>query len=605
MVCVPIFKKGLCPYFLGGITFLFQLLVITRFRPIYFLCLGLFYVFLFYLLYSIWHQIKSDHDLSLPLIIAFTFLLRLPFFFYPQGLIFTSDNALDALQTQEIASTHVPPFFLLNALQHMGTIKYTLAAFLWNIFGHHYLLYTLIQVFMYTGILVSLNYIFRASLPRFWRLLLLIPGFAFIETIFDNSLSLRAGSEFEMVFFFLLGAATFDPTFSSRWRTFLAFYFIFFSIYLHTLGAVLAGAFVAAVVLLILYHHRERLLSNFILPSLSGAYLGLFHWLYYLLFVPKPPALGGWERIGWHFPRLISTQTWSNLATKAKSCFFNIFNYEFYYLIDFFKQREAKSWLIIINQSLIILSALIFALSLGLVVFRLFRFLLKKETGLTTWLQFFFLFLSVAFLAKTLFLEPPLLEPRHNFDLVVAVILAYFIFFQLLNRLTKISTSKKKMALSCLCSILIISLTTIPHYYFYFQMTKHKEELYKELMEVLRKNRVRYLSTDFILAYPIHFLSKRKILVSDSLGPLTIPQFFPKMRAKVDKLPIEKRAYLFFGDEYPARPWHREATAVIKTRLFNNFKKAGIPFRTIKVKYLVLILPQGVTKPPGKISGTF
>ncbi len=33
-------KNSLCPYFLGGITFLFQLLVVTRFKPLYFLCLG-------------------------------------------------------------------------------------------------------------------------------------------------------------------------------------------------------------------------------------------------------------------------------------------------------------------------------------------------------------------------------------------------------------------------------------------------------------------------------------------------------------------------------------------------------------------------------------
>lgn len=591
-------KINLCPHFLVGITFIFQLLVVTRFKPLYFLCLGLFYIFLFYLLYLIWHQIKAEHDLSLFFIIAFTFLLRLPFFFYPRGIIFTSDNALDALQTQIIASTHLPPFFLLNALQHMGTIKYTLAAFLWNIFGHHYLLYTLIQVSMYAGMLVSLYFIFKPALPRFWRLLLLIPGFAFIETVFDNSLSLRAGSEFEMVFYFLLGGAIFDPSFTSRWRIFLSFYFIFFSIYLHTLGIAFAGAFAAATFLLVLYNHREKFFSHFILPGFSGAFLGLFHWLYYLLFVPKPPIIGGWERISLRFPPIFSFLTWQELVTKVKGCFLNIFNFEFNYLVDFFQKRETMSWLVGINQGLIFLSFLIFIFSLGFVLFKLIRFFLRKETDPAIWLLLLFLFIIVAFLGKTLFFESPLLEPRHNFDLVMAIIWSYLIFLHSLRNIGKISISKIMIVLTSIFLVLITSLATIPHYYFYFQMTKHKEGLYKELMGVLRKNRVHYLSTDFILAYPIHFLAKRRILVSDSLGPLTISQFFPDMRAEVDKIPLGKKAYLFFADEYPSRPWHKKATAVIKTRLLSNLRKAGIPFQTIKVRYLLLILPKPATELP-------
>lgn len=591
-------EQSLGPYFLGAITLLFQLLVVTRFKILYFICLGLFYIFLFYLFYLIWHQIKTKHEYSFLFIVAFTFLLRLPFFFYPRGLVFTSDNALDALQTQEIALTHLPPFFLLNAIRHMGTIKYTFAAFLWNIFGHHYLLYTLTQVLMYAGMLIFLYFIFKPALPHSLRLLLLIPGFAFIETVFDNSLSLRAGSEFEMVFFFLLGAAIFDPAFTSRWRIFLSFYFIFFSIYLHTLGVAFAGAFSATVFLLILYKHREKFLSPFILPALNGAFFGIFHWLYFLLFIPKPPVIGGWERISWRFPASFSLQTWCELANNVKTCFVNIFNFEFSYLIDFFQERETKGWLVSLNQGLIIFSAMIFIFSLGLVIFRLIRFLLKKEAGPVIWPSIFFFFLFLAFLVKTMLLQPPLLEPRHNFDLVITIILAYFISLQPLGSILKNLLSKKWMPLFSICLILIIFLATIPHYYFYFKMAQHKEELYKELMTVLRKNKVRYLATDFILAYPIHFLAQRKILVSDSLGPLTIPQFFPDMRAQVDKIPIEKKAYLFFADEYPARPWHKKATAVIKTRLLRNLKEAGFSFRTIKVKYLVLILPQPANKSP-------
>jgi hypothetical protein len=619
---IPIFRgkeKCLCPdlnvcvpIFWGGV-FCSQILIVSRLKPFYFLGLGLFYLLIFCLFYSLWQEVRLKQNILLPLLLGSIFLLRLPFFFYPRGLIFTSDNALDALQTQEIATTHLAPYFLLGALHHMGTTKYTLAAYLWTVFGSHYLLYTIIQVSMYAVMLICLYFIFKSITPEAPLFLLLLSGFSFIETMFDNSLSLRAGSEFEMACFFLIGAALFDSTFSSRWRFFLSSYFIFFSIYLHTLGAALALALIFAAAFIGLLTQPKERLFRLLWPSLAGAFLGLFHWIYYLLFVPRTPSLGGWEKINWRLPGRFSWNLLQSLAENVKSCFLNLFSFEFNYLIDFFQEREKRGWLLTLNQATIIISALVFLLAILFSLKQAWHFILKKERRTSLWPSIFFLFLLAAFLAKNFLLEPPLLEPRHNFDLLLLVLLAYFIALnslftsrlQLSLKLKKIwpapaspaaLSSLKKKASSFLFIIFlsVLFLFTLPHYYYYFKMTQHKEILYKELLATLKKNRVRYLATDFILAYPIHFLSGRKILVSDSIGPLTIPQFFPDMRAAVDKIPPEKKAYLFFAEEYPSRPWHKKATSVIKTRLLNDFQKKGIAYRIIKIRYFVLILPRKV-----------
>ena len=605
--------KNVCVSIFWGVVFCSQLLIVSRFKPFYFLGLGLFYLLIFCLLYSLWQEVRLKRNALFLIIICLVFLLRLPYFFYPRGLIFTSDNALDALQVQEIATTHLAPYFLLGALHHMGTTKYTLAAYLWTVFGSHYWLYTIIQVSMYAVMLICLYFIFKPVSPKTPLFLLLFSGFSFIETMFDNSLSLRAGSEFEMACFFLIGAALFDPTFNSKWRFFLSFYFIFFSIYLHTLGAALALAFIFAIAFIALLTQSKERLFRLIWPSLAGAFLGLFHWIYYLLFVPKTPSLGGWEKINWRLPDHFSLNLVRTFAENVKNSFLNLFSFEFNYLIDFFQEREKRVWLLTLNQASIIISALVFLLAILIALKQAFGFILKKERRTSLWPSIFFLFLLAAFLAKNFLFEPPLLEPRHNFDLLLLVILAYFIslnsFFtyrlQLPPKLKKIGPAphsypasfflKKKAAILLLIIFLsILFLFTLPHYYYYFKMTQHKEILYEELLATLRKYQIRYLATDFIIAYPIHFLSGRKILVSDSIGPLTIPQFFPAMRATVDKIPPEKKAFLFFAEEYPSRPWHKKATSVIKTRLLNDFQKRGVAYRIIKIRYFVLVLPRKV-----------
>jgi len=584
--------SGQALWLLFFLTFLFQILLISRLQFLYILSLVLFFFLLLYLLASLTREIVAEKNLVLWLLILLVLLVRLPFFFYPRGLIFTSDNALDALQTQEIASTHLPPFFLLNALQHMGTIKYTFASFFWELFGHHYLLYTLTQVLMYLGMLYCLYLIFRPSVEKSPFLLFILFGFSGIETWFDNSLSLRAGSEFEMAFFFLLGAALVERGLISPRYLFLAFYLAFFSIYLHTLGASFAVSLAATLFLVFLFRQPRRLWRGFFFPLISGASLALFHWVYYRLFVPKPPSLGGWERIGFRLPSGLSLELIKNWLKSAQACFINLFNFELKYMLTFFGHSSGGTPLRLLNRGIIILSFLVLIAALVLALKKVYHFFRRRETALTTWPSLFFLGLSLAFLVKTLLLEPPLLEPRHNFDLLIVITFAYFITFGQLTRLLSrlLVPNKVSYILPGFIFLLFLGFTW-PHQAYYLKMAQHKEALYKELMATLSKNRVRYLATDFIIAYPIYFFSGKRVLVSDSLGPLTIPQFFPEMRDQVDNIPLEHKAYLFFTEQAPTRAWHKKATAVLKARLIRDLKKAGLSYRTIKIQYFVLFLP--------------
>jgi hypothetical protein len=53
------------------------------------------------------------------------------------------------------------------------------------------------------------------------------PHFAFIETLFDTSLSLRGGPYLEMILFFAFGAILFDFSLENKTRIFLSYVFVF------------------------------------------------------------------------------------------------------------------------------------------------------------------------------------------------------------------------------------------------------------------------------------------------------------------------------------------------------------------------------------------
>ncbi|MGQ9471712.1 MAG: hypothetical protein ACUVR0_08495 [Candidatus Aminicenantales bacterium] len=615
-------KSFLFPGFLGQLsrqplillfllTICFQLLLLTRIKFLYFVSFAFFYFLLLSLLKYLVDEISHRKNFLPLILVTFSLALRLPFLLSPRGLIFTSDNALDALQTEEIAAHHLPPFFLLGALQHMGTIKYMLASFLWKVFGSHYVLYSLTQVLMAAGMLFCFYLIFATPgrKPGLWQVLFLGIGFSFIETWFDNSLSLRGGSEFEMAFFFFLGAALLARALHSPFSFFLVFFFSSFSVYLHPLGLSFVTA-LAGTSFIIFFIERDTFVGRnrrgwhrpgwLSFLGASGALSGLLPLIYFQLFVPKPPKTGGWEKLTISFPSQISFDLVKSLYMKTKVCFLNLFNFEFNYLLDFFKERETGTWFIFLNRLIIFFSLLIFLLAVIIAVSRAVQFCQQKRPANEAWPALFWLFLSLAFVAKTLLAEPALLEPRHNFDLLIAIIFAYFISLPPLHRFfshqiasfLSLKQGLKKVGSALIGAGLLLFLCgTIPHYYFYLKMTRHKEAVYRELLTSLYKNRVRFLATDFIIAYPIYFLSGRKILVSDSLGPLTIRQFFPRMREYVDKQPLQRKAFLFFAEEFPAQPWHKDATAVIKVRLFRDIQQAGLNYRRLKIKYFIIILP--------------
>jgi hypothetical protein len=105
------------------------------------------------------------------------------------------------------------------------------------------------------------------------------------------------------------------------------------------------------------------------------------------------------------------------------------------------------------------------------------------------------------------------------------------------------------------------------------------------------ENGVKYLTTDFIIAYPLYFLSDKKILVTDSLGPLTIWNFLPDLREAVERVPKAKKAYLFFSDDHKRREWHIKATKVVRRRLIRELKQKKIRYRIHDLEYYTIVIP--------------
>jgi len=132
---------------------------------------------------------------------------------------------------------------------------------------------------------------------------------------------------------------------------------------------------------------------------------------------------------------------------------------------------------------------------------------------------------------------------------------------------------------------------TAPHAIYFYKNAAAKETSYRELMAALNRNKVRVLAADFNIAYSAYYLSHRKILVSDSIGPFSVSNFYPELRARVDGIPAEKKAYVFYSEAYPLRPWFQQATRFVRTRLLDSFRKDGIPWKAIKLKDYIVIIP--------------
>jgi hypothetical protein len=575
-------KTGLVAVF-ALFTALFQVFVLTRAR-VFYPVLRILFVFLVLQLVAAFVRAASRRKL-LWLAVLLIVLVRLPFYFHADGALLSSDNAHEALQGVEMRDTHVAPHFLLGVVKHMGTIKYMTIAFLMDLIGNRYLAFLLIQILLFIVLLFALEDLLRKSLhPPALFVFLFLTQFAFIETVFDFSLSLRGAPYLEMLFYVILGAGLIDRDFKAWGRTILGYYFLFFSIYIHPLGAVLVGSF--GLVFLILSILRKRFWANALAVAV-GLAAGLYHWVYYLLFLPKPVASGGWEQMG----LLPFTQIkWAYLKEYARvlhETFQGIFNYEFSYLSPYFNAGRGAVTGYVVNQVLVWISLAVTLAGIVLAVRKIARLILRRDALRDAdWPWFLTGVLAAAFAAKAFLFYPPHTEPRHNFDLVFLIILCYLLVFSTLARLPRVRSRATAVVLA------LAVIVALPHILTYNRVVQDKERAYRGILSILEKNRVRYLTTDFIVAYPIYFLSERTIRVSDSLGPLTFHDFYPDMSAEVDAASPYGKAYMFFSERAPNRPWHKDATEIVFRRTLNELSTNGISFRTHKLRDYVIIIPR-------------
>ena len=122
-------------------------------------------------------------------------------------------------------------------------------------------------------------------------------------------------------------------------------------------------------------------------------------------------------------------------------------------------------------------------------------------------------------------------------------------------------------------------------------MANFKQHSYQVLLPVIRAHGIKYLSTDFSIAYVIYFLSQRKVMVSDTIGDNSVEFFYPQMRKEVDGVPAERQAYLFFSGWYP-RSTGRHKTSLERIRYIRHkLDSLGMNYKIIRLKYYLLIIP--------------
>ncbi len=566
-------------------TLLFQIAVLTKAHFVYRLAQVLFFIFLIVLLGAVVRLLARRRILALAFVLIVG--VRLPFYMVPQGMITHSDNAIDALQSQEIRMAQEPPFFLLEAIRHVGTFKYTAASFLWDVFGDSYALYLLVQLVFYIAFLFLFLRLLEPYVTPAVLAVLAFAHFAFIELVFDYSLSVRGGNYLEMMVFILLGAVLVDYEFKRSWRLLGAAYCWGFSVYLHQLAVIFVLGFLAAAFLISL--RRRGFFRGWALVG-GGLLAGAAHWLYYLRFFhPKPVAEGGWESVGSFGLRNIGWELAAKVLKSSAEAFRNLFQFEFSWAIKFFPPGRFTPALQVLNQAVVIVSLAAFLVGLGWVVLRLWRVIRRRERlGASHWLPLVFSLLLLGFLAKHALFERPLVEPRHNFELAFLVMTSYALVLSIVWK-----TSRKAVRTAVAAGLAVFFLAgTLPHGFYYLKMARHKQRTYAELMGALRSEKVRYLATDFSVAYIVYFLSNRKIKVSSSIGPLTLRMFYRPESDVVDKVPREDKAFLFFGENYYTRPWHKEMTRNKLATLLNNLRSSGTPFKVLKLEDYTLVIPR-------------
>jgi hypothetical protein len=259
--------------------------------------------------------------------------------------------------------------------------------------------------------------------------------------------------------------------------------------------------------------------------------------------------------------------------------------------VQFFPQGRFTPALQAINQAVIIVSLAVFLVGLGWVALKLWRLLRGRERlEAKNWLPVVFSLLFLGFLAKQALLQRPLVEPRHNFELTFLIMTSYVL---VLAAIWEKSRKAMRAVVAVVLAIFFLA-ATLPHGFYYLKMARHKQRTYTELVDTLRSEKVRYLATDFSIAYIVYFLSGRTVKVSSSLGPLKVMMFYRPMSDLVDKVPRKDKAFLFFGEDYYTRAWHKDMTRNKLATLLNNLRNSGAPFKVLKLEDFTLVIPQPV-----------
>jgi hypothetical protein len=590
ILALPVGKLLVLNVFL--LTFIFQIFLITRFAFLYIVLKWIFVCLLLLLALAVVRLARREKLFLLCLI--FILVIRIPYYIHPHSLLFMSDNALEALQSLEIRDAKAAPFFLLDSSSHNGTLKYLCVAFLWDFLGVNYLTFLLFQLLIYMALIYLIYDWLRRIFDEKIILLLVFAHFAFVEVLFDYSLFLRGGPYLEMLFFFILGIWLFDFTFRDLRRLFLATYFFMMALYIHSLAVFLVVPFVLTAVL---YAAKVRALVRWAGILLVGVVAGQFHFAYYKLFYPPPPPGGPWYNIRFfHFADFALRQIPVYLARLGRDfwiAFQNILGFEFSYHYQnwqsfefYFHSRSAKTMLFILNRTFIYLSLVIFVAAIILVVVRVARRRFFREMA-KDWIYLFYLLAFLLFLGKLFMISPvPHREPRHNLDLAMILLLSYVIVA---------AETIKIRRIFCWKSLVVIGLCllfTAPHYFTFLRVAAFKHNSYQLLMPILGSNRIKYLNTDFSLAYIVYFLSNRQIRVTDSIGPNTVDVFYPGMKKEINALPVDRQAYLFVTGNYPWDFIHLETSCLRRLALIGVLKARGDKFQVVHLKYFFIIIPE-------------
>ncbi len=567
------------------LTFFYPAYLLTRAKAFYFVFLALFVGLLALLAFAAVKGIARRPWLLV--LVLLVVVVRLPFFLVPDGMITSSDNALEALQAQEIRTSHVAPFYLLESLHHQGTWEYLFIAYLWDFFGRGYFWVLAFQLAFFGAFLFLFYDAFKTAFDPAVLLLLVAAQFAFVETLFDYSLFIRGGPYLQMVVLFLLGVRLFDFEFLKRGRMVLAYFFMVWPVYLHPLAGVFAAAFAATAALLAL--GRRRFGVN--LAALAGgAAAGLMTPAAYILFFKAKPAVAeGFETIRIGLP---AKAVVTGFPARIAEVFTSLFRHEFSYFLKFFKDDGGGGFLNAVSWGVVGFSGVILAAGLGLAIRDLVVALRRKTAPLTArWADLFMLLLGAAFLAKSLCLTPFREEPRHNFDLLILVLLAYAKVF------SRFAGLIRRRPIRAFVTVGLLLALAAPHYAYLLKMARRKNAYYHQLMETLESRQVKYLTGDFGIVYIVHFLSDRRILVSDSIGPMTVPYFYPGMRDLVDRAPEEEKAVFIFSKQYTLSSWRGWKTGPLRRKIVEDVRAHKVRYERFQTDDYLLLVPKP-PKPP-------